>query len=321
MTRSVVELQPSDARPSRGAGGAVSTRSHGAHPELHRPAGRTRGGQSRPIAALADVLAESYGIIVYQDQVLQVVRKLAGYSLGQADVLRRAMGKKEKDVMARRGPEFIDSRRSPTATRSRRAEQRLGAPAALRRLRLQQGPRLLLRAGRLPDRVSQGELSGRVHGGAACRLSGRRKIGSLRPSKSAGGMRVAGASARRECVPVGLRRSKTVSDPGSASLLSRVSAMALPKRGSSASATENGPYHSLFEFTERAKPYNLNRSSLESLIKAGALDRSTETETSFSRCLMPLSTMPKRPIKTVWRARTLCSARVRRRRANATRRL
>jgi DNA polymerase-3 subunit alpha len=55
------------------------------------------------------VLDESYGIIVYQDQVLQVVRKLAGYSLGQADVLRRAMGKKEKEVMAREGPKFIDA--------------------------------------------------------------------------------------------------------------------------------------------------------------------------------------------------------------------
>src|SRR5262249_1947015 len=43
----------------------------------------------------------------YQDQVLQVVQKLAGYSLGQADVLRRAMGKKDKEVMAREGPKFI----------------------------------------------------------------------------------------------------------------------------------------------------------------------------------------------------------------------
>src|SRR5919202_1562467 len=62
-----------------------------------------------PDPSLADVLEESYGIIVYQDQVLQVVRKLAGYSLGQADVLRRAMGKKEKEVMAREGPKFIQA--------------------------------------------------------------------------------------------------------------------------------------------------------------------------------------------------------------------
>src|SRR6202011_3441090 len=60
-----------------------------------------------PDPALADVLEESYGVIVYQDQVLQVVRKLAGYSLGQADVLRKAMGKKDKQVMAEEGPKFM----------------------------------------------------------------------------------------------------------------------------------------------------------------------------------------------------------------------
>jgi hypothetical protein len=69
-----------------------------------------REGREAPIPpdpSLEDVLKESYGVIVYQDQVLHVVQKLAGYSLGQADVLRRAMGKKDKVVMAAEGPKFI----------------------------------------------------------------------------------------------------------------------------------------------------------------------------------------------------------------------
>jgi DNA polymerase-3 subunit alpha len=66
-----------------------------------------REAPTPPDPSLQDVLEESYGVIVYQDQVLQVVRKLAGYSLGQADVLRRAMGKKDKVVMAEEGPKFI----------------------------------------------------------------------------------------------------------------------------------------------------------------------------------------------------------------------
>src|SRR4029453_15526576 len=66
-----------------------------------------REASTPPDPSLQDVLEESYGVIVYQDQVLQVVRKLAGYSLGQADVLRRAMGKKDKAVMAEEGPKFI----------------------------------------------------------------------------------------------------------------------------------------------------------------------------------------------------------------------
>ena len=68
-----------------------------------------REAPTPPDPSLQDVLEESYGIIVFQDQVLQVVRKLAGYSLGQADVLRRAMGKKEKAVMAEEGPKFISA--------------------------------------------------------------------------------------------------------------------------------------------------------------------------------------------------------------------
>jgi DNA polymerase III subunit alpha len=68
-----------------------------------------REAATPPDPSLEDVLKETYGVIVYQDQVLQVVRKLAGYSLGQADVLRRAMGKKEKKVMEEEGPKFIQA--------------------------------------------------------------------------------------------------------------------------------------------------------------------------------------------------------------------
>jgi DNA polymerase-3 subunit alpha len=49
--------------------------------------------------ALEEVLAETHGIIVYQEQVMEIARRLAGYSLGQADLLRRAMGKKIKAEM------------------------------------------------------------------------------------------------------------------------------------------------------------------------------------------------------------------------------
>jgi len=55
------------------------------HPELEEP--------------LADILGTTYGLIVYQEQVMAVAQKLAGYTLGQADLLRRAMGKKKKEVL------------------------------------------------------------------------------------------------------------------------------------------------------------------------------------------------------------------------------
>lgn len=58
--------------------------------------------------ALRDILEETYGIIVYQDQVLLIVQALAGYTLGEADVFRKAMGKKIPEVMRRERHNFIE---------------------------------------------------------------------------------------------------------------------------------------------------------------------------------------------------------------------
>ena len=57
--------------------------------------------------ALEPILHVTYGCMVYQEQVMQIVRQLAGYSLGRADLVRRAMGKKKLDVMAKEREYFI----------------------------------------------------------------------------------------------------------------------------------------------------------------------------------------------------------------------
>ncbi len=49
--------------------------------------------------ALSDILGDTYGLIVYQEQVMAIAQKLAGFSLGRADLLRKAMGKKNKDIL------------------------------------------------------------------------------------------------------------------------------------------------------------------------------------------------------------------------------
>ncbi len=58
--------------------------------------------------ALEPILNVTYGCMVYQEQVMQIVRELAGYSLGRADLVRRAMGKKKLDVMAKEREYFIN---------------------------------------------------------------------------------------------------------------------------------------------------------------------------------------------------------------------
>ena len=61
---------------------------------------------SYPHASLEPVLAPTYGVIVYQEQVMQIAQVLAGYSLGGADLLRRAMGKKKPEEMAKERAKF-----------------------------------------------------------------------------------------------------------------------------------------------------------------------------------------------------------------------
>jgi DNA polymerase-3 subunit alpha len=60
------------------------------HPELREP--------------LAEILGDTYGLIVYQEQVMAIAQKVAGFSLGRADLLRKAMGKKNKEIL---GKEYI----------------------------------------------------------------------------------------------------------------------------------------------------------------------------------------------------------------------
>lgn len=58
--------------------------------------------------ALEPILRDTYGMILYQEQVMQIAQVLAGFSLGEADLMRRAMGKKKKDEMARIRQRFIE---------------------------------------------------------------------------------------------------------------------------------------------------------------------------------------------------------------------
>jgi len=58
--------------------------------------------------ALEHILDVTYGCIIYQEQVMQIVRDLGGYSMGRSDIVRRAMGKKKADVMAKERENFIN---------------------------------------------------------------------------------------------------------------------------------------------------------------------------------------------------------------------
>ena len=65
------------------------------------------------------MLTPTYGVILYQEQVMQIAQVLAGYTLGGADLLRRAMGKKKPEEMAKQRSVFVEG-----ASRARRRRAR-----------------------------------------------------------------------------------------------------------------------------------------------------------------------------------------------------
>jgi DNA polymerase-3 subunit alpha len=73
---------------------------------INRKHGREAPDYLHP--SLTGILKETYGIIIYQEQVMQIAQELSGYTLGAADLLRRAMGKKNKAEMAAQRQNFVD---------------------------------------------------------------------------------------------------------------------------------------------------------------------------------------------------------------------
>src|SRR6185503_10630799 len=73
---------------------------------INRKHGREKVTYPHP--KLEPILKDTYGVIVYQEQVMQIAQVLGGYSLGRADLLRRAMGKKKAEVMAKERSGFLE---------------------------------------------------------------------------------------------------------------------------------------------------------------------------------------------------------------------
>jgi DNA polymerase-3 subunit alpha len=107
MRRYVTELKPSSVRDL-----AAMVALYRPGPMAHIPTFiRAKHGLEDikyPHPSLEGVLEETYGVIVYQDQVMRIAQEIAGYTLGQADLLRRAMGKKKKEEMAKERSRFLE---------------------------------------------------------------------------------------------------------------------------------------------------------------------------------------------------------------------
>ena len=212
-------------------------------------------------------LQETYGIMIYQEQVMRIASDLAGLTLGEADILRKAMGKKDRELMAQKREKFIGGCKA-NADRSAQGFEHLGADRQVRGLRLQQEPRRGLRPGGLSDGLPQGELSGGVHGRAA-HLGNGRDGQDRQVHRGVPGHGAPRGAARRQ------RVGRPVHRGGRRDPLRTRGDQERGRHGDRVHPEEparSPGFTSLEEFCSRADLRLVNRRVLESLIKAGAFD-------------------------------------------------
>jgi DNA polymerase-3 subunit alpha len=284
MTRWVQQLKPANVREL-----AAMIALYRPGPMDHIPTFiDTKFGRRQAIyldSRMRPILEETYGVIVYQDQVLKLVQALAGFSLGKADVLRRAMGKKDASAMASMKVEFLAGA-SANGVQEEIAEKvwELLLPFAGYAFNKAHAVCYSLLAyqtaylkANFPVEYMAALLSvylDKEDKVTSCIEECRRmKIAVLPPcvNHSLGDFSLE-ESGRSKAVAIrfGLSAIKGVGEAVVEALVKE--------------RTESGPFQHLYEFAERTRPLGVTRITLESLIRAGALDSLDRNRNRLLQC-------------------------------------
>ncbi len=229
---------------------------------------------------LEPILQETYGVILYQEQVMQISNRLAGYSLGEADILRRAMGKKDAHEMATQRLRFISG-----------AVER-GFP-----------PKKIAKIFDLMEQFA-GYGFNKSHSAAYAYLAfvtaylkthySVEFMSALLTSESGNMDKV--VKYINECRDMGIRvlppdvnQSDCDFTPVEDAIRFGLGAVKNVGQGAVeaivAARQEGGPFSSIYNFCERVHPAAINRRVLESLIKAGALDSTGSNRAQLTEAL------------------------------------
>ncbi len=232
-------------------------------------------------ADLTSVLKETYGVILYQEQVMQIAQVLAGYTLGGADLLRRAMGKKKPEEMAKQREVFVNGavKRGVadfTATRIFDLMEKFAAygfnkshSAAYALLAYQTA---YLKA-HYPAAFTAAVMSADLDNTDRLVMikDDCRHIGLELKAPDINESNYQFSVAGERSILYGLGALKGVGRNVVESII--------------AERNENGDFESLDEFCRRVNPEKLNRRAIEAMIKSGAMDSFGETRRSMMRSL------------------------------------
>ena len=224
-----------------------------------------------PHPDIHDILAPTYGIMVYQEQVMQIAQKMAGYSLGAADLLRRAMGKKITAEMEAQRKFFVDGA-GARGVEPAKAEEVFDLMAKF----ADYGFNRSHAAGYalVSYQTAWMKANHPVAFIAACMslgLNNTDKLAALRQEAARMGVRMLPPDINRSSADFTLERDEA------GKLCIRYALAAVKKVGMSAmvaltSARGDRPFADLADFAARVDPRQLNRMQIENLARAGAFD-------------------------------------------------
>ena len=232
---------------------------------IERKQGRQKPDYLHPL--LEDVLKETYGVIIYQEQVMKIAQILSGYSLGEADLLRRAMGKKKKQEMDQQRKRFIDGAQEKGVAASKASSifdlvQKFAGygfnkshAAAYAYIAYQTAwlkanyPAEFLAASMSLDRTNTDKLA------VFLKEARRTGVGVLPPHINHSH---ADFSVQDGAIVYALSAVKNVGEAAMAHIVDK--------------RQEGGPFASLMDFAERVELKSIGKRALENLARAGALD-------------------------------------------------
>ena len=215
---------------------------------------------------MKDILSNTYGIIVYQEQIMQLAQKLAGYTLSEADLMRRAMGKKKREEMAVHEEKFINGAVERGIKREK-AEKIFSLMAQFSDYGFNRSHSVAyaylafqtayLKA-HYPEHFYAAVLSSEAQDAAKVfKYSKELRVQSIKLLPPDVNESNAGFTPLSQAIRYGLTAIKGLGQ-------STVNAII--------AARQAGPFKSFFDFAERIEAGALNKRSLESLVSAGAFD-------------------------------------------------
>ena len=214
------------------------------------------------------ILSETYGIMVYQEQVMQMAQIIGGYSLGGADLLRRAMGKKKPEEMAQHRADLPRWCRKNGLSESK-ADELFDLMEKFAGYGFNKSHAAAYALVAYQTGVPEGASCRRVHGGehvgghggyrqgaAACRRRGPERLELLPPDVNASEYRFVPLDAKR--IRYGLGAIKGTGEAAIGHIVEE--------------RARRGPFKDLFDFCQRVDKRIVNRRVVESLVRAGAFD-------------------------------------------------